>query len=181
MLTPLARPKSRSNVNLTSIVIGNEPAPLACGPVAIPLCPPKLPQGDPVVPDLGHVADLVAVKVHDVDVVGLSALAGRRYRPALPGVCSAEDAERRHVVPRLVDGERTQLGVAVRQWCKHALHPLGVSLHGVHTVQGGGLGGERRAAVAVLLAPLPSLPGLACIEESFGGVSDGGHRECSLS
>jgi hypothetical protein len=31
-----------------------------------PLSPPKLTQGDPAVPDFGHVADLVAVEVHHV-------------------------------------------------------------------------------------------------------------------
>src|SRR6476659_5084811 len=38
------------------------------------LCPPKFSHGDAVVPDLRHVADLVAVEVHDVHVVGLGAL-----------------------------------------------------------------------------------------------------------
>ena len=36
--------------------------------------PAELPQAVSVVPDLGHVADLVAVEVHDVDVVGRDAL-----------------------------------------------------------------------------------------------------------
>src|SRR3954468_17181943 len=80
---------------------------------SLALRPAQLPQRDAVIPDLGHVADLVVTEVHHVDVVGLGAVAGRRYRSTLACVCPAEDAERCHVVARLVDGERPHLGGAV--------------------------------------------------------------------
>ena len=47
-------------------------------------CPAELAHGVAVVPDLRHVADLVPVEVHDVDVVGGRALSGRRHGPPSP-------------------------------------------------------------------------------------------------
>src|SRR4029079_10801856 len=119
--------------------------------------------------------DPVAVEVHDVDVVGRGAFPGRWYGPALSRVCSAEDAERRDVVARLVDRERPHLGVAVRQRYQQTLHPLGVGLQRFYPVQRVDLRGERRAWVAILRAPVPALPRLARVEELLCDVPDRGH------
>jgi hypothetical protein len=58
------------------------------------LGPTQLLQADRVVPDLRHVTDAIAVEIHDVDVIRLDLVPGRRDRSALAGVRSPEDAVR---------------------------------------------------------------------------------------
>src|SRR5205809_893317 len=64
--------------------------------------PAELLQGHAGIPDFCHVADPVAGKLHDVDIVGVNLLAGRRDRSALAGMGSEEDGERRHVLALIV-------------------------------------------------------------------------------
>ena len=109
-----------------------------------------------VVPDLRHVADLVAVEGNVVDVVGSGALACRRDRTAFAAVCAVEHAVGHHLVARLVYGEGLHFGAAVRHRRQKAFHPLRVGLQFVDTLQGGGLDGRKLIRMAVLLAPLPA-------------------------
>ena len=140
-----------------------------------PLRPAELAAGSTaVVPDLGHVADLVAVEVHDVDVVGFAA--------ALPVAGTGPPSP--VWVPRKTPNTATLLrssstandrtsavpsGSSVHQ----ALHPFGVRLEGGHLIQGVGLRGEGGAGVAVLPAFRPPLTGFAGIEELCRGLRDG--------
>ena len=77
------------------------------------LCPPELLHCGPVVPDLRHMADLVALEVHVINVIGRCALSCRRDRATLTGVSPMEHAVRQHLASRLVNGERTHLCPAV--------------------------------------------------------------------
>ena len=77
------------------------------------LGPAQLPQGDPGMPNLRHVANAIALELHHVHVVGLRALAGRRHWAAVPGVGAGEDGVGDDMVPLRVDRERLQLVTTV--------------------------------------------------------------------
>src|SRR5262249_34840434 len=88
-------------------------------------------QGPTSVPDLGHVADLVAVEGHAIDVVRTRALAGRR-RTALAGVRGDEGRVGDDVVALGIRRPALQVVMAVRHHLHQALHPVGVTLQGLH-------------------------------------------------
>src|SRR5262249_19202389 len=73
------------------------------------LRPAEFLHGQTGVPDFGHVADLVAVEVHHIDIVGLGALARRRARTALAAMRRMEDTIGGDVFSLLVGGERFDL------------------------------------------------------------------------
>ena len=54
--------------------------------------PPKLLEADAVVLDLRHMADLVTIELHHIDVVRLYALSGGWHRPAFTRMGAAEHA-----------------------------------------------------------------------------------------
>src|SRR5262245_49724587 len=56
------------------------------------LNPAELLHSQAGVPDLGHVSDLVAVKLHHIDIVGLCAFARGRNRTAFAAMRAIEDA-----------------------------------------------------------------------------------------
>src|SRR5690242_14433262 len=78
------------------------------------LRPAEFLHGQTRMPDLGHVADLVAVEVHDIDVVGLGALTSWRTRATIAGVCRIEHAIGSDVPPLLVRSERFELVATIR-------------------------------------------------------------------
>jgi hypothetical protein len=61
------------------------------------LSPAKLFERQTRIPDLGHVRDLVALKLHDVDVVGLGGLAGG-WTGTVRQVCASESGIGAYIV-----------------------------------------------------------------------------------
>lgn len=120
-------------------------------------------------------ADLVALELHDVDVVGLDGLAGGGDGAALARVGRAEDAEAGDVPALLVDGERLDLVAGIRGERVAALHPVGVGLERPDLGERIGLRREGGAGRAVLLADVPALAGFAGVEELPGGFFHRGH------
>lgn len=137
--------------------------------------PPELPEAEAVVPDLGHVADLVALELHDVDVVGLDGFAGGGDGAAVVGVGGAEDAEAGDVSAFLVDGEGLDLVAGVGREGVDADHPVGVGLKCLDLGERVGLRGKGGAGRAVLLADVPALAGFAGVEELECGFFHRGH------
>src|SRR4051812_2330582 len=131
------------------------------------LCPAELLHRLSVVPDLRHVADLVAVEGHVVHVVGIYALACRGDGAALAGVSAVEHSVSDDFAACFVDGEGLHLGAPVRHWRQQPFHPLGVSLYVLHTCQRRSLRRERGIRMAVLLALLPSPTRLTGLEKPF--------------
>lgn len=82
-------------------------------------------------PDFGHVRDLSAFELHDVDVVGFGGLAGRLAR-ATCQVGAGENAIGADIVALGIGGEGPNLVAAVSQHCHQALHPVGVLLECVY-------------------------------------------------
>src|SRR5262245_22421143 len=99
-------------------------------------------------PDLGHVPNLVAVELHDVDVVRRHFFPRRRNRPALAAMGCMENGVRRDVAPLLVGCARAYLvsrhAVAVEL---HQPSPGGTSLAWI-----GWQGWMKRNAVTVQCA-----------------------------
>ena len=87
-------------------------------------------QTDYIVPGLGHVADLFALELHDLDVVRLHFLSRRRHRLTIVSMNASEYGVCRHVVAILVHAERTHLVAAVGHGREQTLHPLRVGLNG---------------------------------------------------
>src|SRR5262245_45226793 len=85
------------------------------------LCPSNLFETVCVIPNLGHVADAIAVEGHHVDVIRLDLLPGGRHGAAGAGVRAPEDAVRGDVAAPFVDGERPDLVIAVRHRREQAL------------------------------------------------------------
>src|SRR4051812_12670979 len=136
-------------------------------------------------PNLCQVANTVALEVHDVDVVRLRALPGRRDGTAVAGVGAGEHGVRDDVVPLLVGRERLQLVAAVGQDRQEALHPICVLLQGVDVLEWLGLRREAGVWGAELLAHFPALARLACVEKSSRdfqnrSAGDFAHRPSSL-
>jgi len=69
------------------------------------LHPPQLLHTLGVIPDLRHVADLVAVEFHDVDIICLHPPARRRDRSAFGGVRSSKDRVGVDAIAFVVDAE----------------------------------------------------------------------------
>src|SRR5215472_9690262 len=76
--------------------------------------PAEFLHGPAGVPDFCHVPDLVAGEIHDIDVIGGRALAGRRAGAALARMGGREDAIGAHAVPVVVGGKRLHVIAAVR-------------------------------------------------------------------
>src|SRR5262245_23623348 len=90
---------------------GGRPAdqPMSSIADATGLHPPELFERESVVPDLRHVPDLVAIELHDVDVVRSRALSRWWHRPALAGMGAGKDAVCADAPPRFVGRERLHL------------------------------------------------------------------------
>src|SRR5262249_19711258 len=74
-----------------------------CSPIT--LGPAEFFHGQPSMPYLGHVDDLVTFELHDIDVVGARLTSRRRNRTARASMSAMENAVGSNVVPRFVDSE----------------------------------------------------------------------------
>src|SRR4029450_5604926 len=108
----------------------------------------------PRVPDLCHMADLVAVKIHHVHIVRLHAFAGWWARAALAGVGAGEDAVGTNTLALVVGGKRPQLVSSIRDEGQDCLHPVCVLLQSTQVGERFGLRRERGIGLAVSLAPV---------------------------
>src|SRR5215471_10079994 len=73
-------------------------------------------------------ADLVAVEVHDINIVRLYALARWWARSALAGMCGIKDAKRAYALPCVVGGKRPEFVSSVRHEHEKSLHPVCIPL-----------------------------------------------------
>ena len=110
-------------------------------------------------------ADLVAVEVHHVDVVGARALSGRGHRAALAGVRPVEDGIRGNALAFGVDSERLQLVAAVGKHSHHPLHPLRIVRQCPDLREWLGLCRKCGVGMTIGAARLPPLTRVECIEE----------------
>src|SRR5205814_3360770 len=92
------------------------------------LCPSEFAHRPTGVPDLRHVADLVAVEFHHIDVIGAGALSSRRTGTALAGMGGRKHAIGAYAVALGIGREGFNLIATVRHEGQQALHPFGVSL-----------------------------------------------------
>jgi hypothetical protein len=127
------------------------------------------------VPDLRHVPDLVAVELHDVDVVRRHLFARWREGPPRAGVGAMKDGIGRDVAPILVSREGNEFVVAVRHEAQQASHPIAVLLQALHIDEWLGLRGKCCSRRAVGFASLPTLAGLTGDEELVRDFSDRCH------
>src|SRR6266550_3230319 len=99
------------------------------------LCPSKFAHRPTGVPDLRHVADLVAVEFHHIDVIGAGALSSRRTGTALAGMGGRKHAIGAYAVALGIGREGFNLIATVRHEGQQALHPFGVSLQSADLAQ----------------------------------------------
>lgn len=131
----------------------------------ISLHPSKLFQGNAVIPDLGHVANPIAVELHHIHVVGFHLFARRRDRTTVSCMSTAEHSERGYVVPLLIHSKRSKIVAPVWDWSEQTLRPLGVRLQGLYALERTRLCGEGGVSMAESLARFPASAGLTRIEE----------------
>src|ERR1043166_3302514 len=67
--------------------------------------PPELFEADRVVPDFRQMTDSIAVEIHNVDVIGLDAFAGRRDGTTCSRVSATEYPVGRHVLAPFIHPE----------------------------------------------------------------------------
>ena len=146
-----------------------------------PLGPAELFHRQAGMPYLGHVDDLVALELHDIDVVGAGPTSGRRNGTAGAGMGAMKHAVGRDVVSRCVGSERLYLVVAVWQNRHNTLHPVRVLRERLYFEQRLGLSTKSGVGRAVTAACLPSLTRLAGGEEGFGDTCDRCHVDLSCS
>ena len=90
------------------------------------LQPAEFLQGQSGVPDFCHVDDLVAFKLHDVDVIGARASSRWWNRTTRARVRRVKHTVGRHVVSNCIGGERLDLVPSIRQNLGYTFHPIGV-------------------------------------------------------
>ena len=90
------------------------------------LQPAEFLQGQSGVPDFCHVDDLVAFKLHDVNVIGARASSRWWNRTTRARVRRVKHTVGRHVVSNCIGGERLDLILSIRQNRRHTFHPIGV-------------------------------------------------------
>lgn len=78
------------------------------------LSPAELFQRVAIVPDLGHVPDLVTVEIHHIGVVGGNGFYSRRSVSCVYRVCTVGNCTRGYVSVFVIDSERLQLVMAIR-------------------------------------------------------------------
>src|SRR5437763_13270596 len=99
-----------------------------CRRVWAQLCPSEFAHLPTGVPDLRHVADLVAVEFHHIDVIGAGALSGRRTGTALASMGGRKHPICAYAVALGISRERFYLVATIWHEGQQALHPFGVSL-----------------------------------------------------
>src|SRR5262245_60523087 len=95
-------------------------------------CPAERCEREAGVPDLCQMSNLVAVELHNVDVVRRHFLARRWNRAALTGMSAVEDSIGRNVVALRVGGKGHELVPPVRDAAQQALHPIARLLQTLH-------------------------------------------------
>src|SRR5437762_8632227 len=99
------------------------------------LCPSKFTHRPTGVPDLRHVADLVAVEFHHIDVIGACAFSRRWARTALASMGGRKHAMGAYAVALGIGREGFNLITTVRHEGQQALHPFGVNLQSADLTQ----------------------------------------------
>src|SRR5690348_9846632 len=92
------------------------------------LRPAKVAHRPAGIPDFGHVTDFVAIKLHDVDVIGAGALPCWRAGTALTGMRCREYAVSAHAAALMICGKRFYDIPPVWHEGQQTLHPFGVGL-----------------------------------------------------
>src|SRR6266478_9574806 len=80
------------------------------------------------IPDLCHMADLVALEFHNVDIVGAGALAGRRTGTTLTTMSPRKHSEGTDTFPIVVGGKRFHDISSIWYERQQSLHPVGILL-----------------------------------------------------
>jgi len=118
-----------------------------------------------VVPDLGHVADSIPVKLHGIDIVGRNRFARRITGSTRASLRPVKHGERGRAILFLVDREGFQLIVAVGNRREEVLHPFAIPFQRVDIGKRVRLARKRCLRMTVVLALVPSLSGLTRVKE----------------
>src|SRR3990170_7214265 len=116
--------------------------------------------------------DLVAVELHDINVIRCHAFSCGWNRSALAGMRAVEDRIGRDIAPLLVGREGYKLVATIRDEAQQAFHPIAVLLQAFHIRERFSLCGKCRAWHAIGLAGLPALASLTGDEELICNISD---------
>src|SRR6476661_3985671 len=119
-------------------------------------------------PNLRHVADLVAGKLHHIDVIRARLLAGRLTWTAGASMRTREDTVGSDVVSLGISGKGFHLITAIWHNRHQTLHPIGVFCKRFDICKRFGLCGECRIRSAVRLASFPPFSSLTSGKELVG-------------
>lgn len=92
----------------------------------LPLRPAKILQCQTGMPDLRHMHDLVAVELHDVDVIRAYTTTGWWNGAARSGVGPMEYRECADIVPLGIGSKGLHIITGIRQYRYDSFHPVGV-------------------------------------------------------
>src|SRR5438874_8648631 len=120
-------------------------------------------------------ADLIAGELHDVDVIGVGALTGRWAGATFAAMGAGEHAVGADTAAFAVGRKRLHHIAPVRDEGQQPLHPFGVGLQRLDLGKRLRLRGEGGGGRAIGTAALPSLAGLARVEETLGNGGYVGH------
>jgi len=118
-----------------------------------------------IIPDLGHMPDLIALKLHDIHVVRLKAFTCGRNRATDFGVRATENPIDDCAIANRVNTEGTDLVMTVRHRSKHRLHPFRISLQRRNIFKGVRLRSKTCIVMAILPTYVPTLPRLTGIKK----------------
>src|SRR5206468_10124534 len=127
------------------------------------------------IPDFGHVTDFVAIKLHDVDVIGAGALPCWRAGTALTGMRCREYAVSAHAAALMICRKRFYDIPPIWHEGQQTLHPFGVGLQRADVGQRFRLRREARIRKAMGAASLPTFARLASLKELLGDGCDVRH------
>src|SRR4026209_1518933 len=119
-------------------------------------------------PNLRHVADLVAGKLHHADVIRARLFAGRLTWSAWASMRTREDTVGSDVVSLGISGKGFHLIAAIRHNCHQSLHPIGVFRKRFDAYKRFGLCSECCIRCTKSLADFPPLSSLTSGEEIVG-------------
>lgn len=134
------------------------------------LHPADLSEAMTIVPNLGHVPNLIALKPHDVYIVRLKAFARGRNRAADAGVGATENPVDDRAIPNWINAEGTNFVMTVRHRRKHRLHPVRVSLQRRDVFEGVCLRRKPCVFMAILPTHVPTFTRLARVKKTRSGI-----------
>ena len=100
---------------------------------------PQLTETNCIIPNLGHVLDPVAVKLHSVDVVGRHGISIRFSGRPGPVLRSMKHCEGGYAVSLRIRRKKLQLVMSIRNRSEKGFHPLSVPFERLDVGEGIGL------------------------------------------